>query len=129
MATRQAALLQILLVIVLGGIERDRGDDLGGDWLRVFVRLVERFLRSLRFLRLFGRMIENRGSVLRAPVRTLAVDLRRIVVLPENFKQVGIADLGRVIVDFHRLGVSGAVGANFLVGWILGLAADVPDAG
>ncbi len=78
---------------------------------------------------LLGRMKENRGAVLRAPVRALAVHLRGIVVLPENFQQVGIADFGGIEFDFHGFGVAGAVGADFFIGRILGLAAGIADPG
>src|SRR5208283_491314 len=69
----QAPLLQILLVIVLGGIELDCSHNLGDDRLRVTVRLIERFLRGLGLRRLFEGVKEDRGAVLRAPVRALTV--------------------------------------------------------
>src|ERR1700683_1001505 len=109
-ATGHAALFQILLVIVLGGIERDRGDDLRGNWFGVTMRFFERFFRGLRLGLLLRRVVEDGGAVLRAPVRALAVELRGVVILPENFQQVGVANLRGIEFHFYRLGVAGTIG-------------------
>src|SRR5579864_5041122 len=85
-ATGQAALLQILLVIVLGRIKRYSRDDLGCNRLGVTMRRFECFFRGLSLRLLLRGMKEDRGAVLRAPVLALAVHLRGIVVLPENFQ-------------------------------------------
>ena len=74
-------------------------------------------------------MEKDGRPVLRAPVRPLAVELRGIMVLPEDFQEVFVANLRGIIVDFDRLGVTGAVGANLLIGRIVGVAAAVAYAG
>src|SRR5580658_9474500 len=84
MAAGHATLLQILLVIVLGGEERHCGEDLGGYRLRVAMRFLQRLLGGLRGGLLFPRVKEDGGAVLCAPVRTLAVELRGVVVFPKN---------------------------------------------
>jgi len=86
-AAGQAPLLQILLVIFLGGIELYGGHNLGHDRLGVAMRLIERFLRGLGLRRLFRGMEEDGGTILCAPVRTLTVQLGGIVVLPEDFER------------------------------------------
>ena len=73
-------------------------------------------------------MKENRGAVLRAPIGPLAVDLRGIVVLPENFQQIVVRDFRGIVFHFDRFGVAGAIGANFFIGGVLGLATGVADA-
>src|SRR5271165_2819561 len=128
-AAGQAPLLQILLVIFLGGIELYGGHNLRRDRLGVAVRLLQGFLRGLGLRGLFGGVEEDRGSVLRAPVWALTVQLRGIVVLPKDFEQVGILYLGWVELDLHGFGMSGPIGANFLVSWTIGLSAGVADAG
>jgi len=47
------------------------------------------------------------------------------VILPENFEQVRIADLGRIEFDLDRFGVAGTVGADFFVVRIVGVATGV----
>ena len=73
-------------------------------------------------------MIENRRPVLGSPVWALAIDLRSIVILPEDLQEIVVGDLGGIEFHFDGFGVAGAVGANFFIGGILGFAADVADA-
>src|ERR1700730_3012023 len=69
-ASCQPALLQIALVVVLGGPERTGGDDLGGDWAAVLG--LDPFFDRDRLALLFGGVEEDRGAVLVADVGTLA---------------------------------------------------------
>ncbi len=46
--------------------------------------LLERFFEACACGLLLRRVKEDRGAVLRAPVRALAIDLGGIVVLPED---------------------------------------------
>src|SRR5579872_2342704 len=86
-------------------------------------------LLGCQCLRLLLRRVEkDGGTILRAPIRPLAVNLGGIVVLPENLEQVGIRHFGGVEVDFHGLGVAGAVSANLLIGWTVGVPAGIADA-
>src|SRR6185503_16164903 len=54
-------------------------------------------------------MIKNYRSILRANIRSLAVSLRGVVILPKHVQQRVIADLGRIKLNLHRLRMSGAV--------------------
>src|SRR5215472_16703682 len=74
-------------------------------------------------------MIENRCAVLRAPVRALAVHLRRIVILPKDFQQIVITDFGWIELDLHGFGMASPGSANFFICRILGAPAGVADAG
>ena len=92
----QTLFLQILLVVVLGFVERHGGNDLGGDGLGKAMRLFESFFGGAGggFLLRCGE--ENGGTVLGAEVRALAVDLGGIVILPEDFEQLLIGELGGI---------------------------------
>src|SRR5579863_10401245 len=74
-------------------------------------------------------MVKDGGAVLRAPVGALAVELSGVVVLPENFQQVGVVDLDGVEFDFDGFGMAGAIGADIFVGGTVGLAAGIADTG
>src|SRR5215469_5089221 len=74
-------------------------------------------------------MIENCRTVLCSPVRPLAVQLRGIVILPKHLEQILIGNLGRVVLNLDRFGVSGAIGANIFVGGVWEMAASVANAG
>src|SRR5277367_195073 len=79
-----AALLEILLVILLGLPEGLGGDDLGDDRLPELLlrgQLLDHLLRR-RFL--FGRVKEDRTAVLRSPIGALAVELGGVVEFEEG---------------------------------------------
>src|SRR5712664_1411387 len=71
-------------------------------------------------------MKENRSAVLRAEVRPLAVQLRRVMSLPENVEQLFITHFCRIERYLHHFRMSGFVRANIFVGWIRRLSAAVP---
>ena len=81
--------IQILLVIVLGIVERFGGGDLGGDVTGI-VRVVHRRLEAreagLCRLRLFRGQRVNRRAVLGAVIVTLPHTLRRVVIFPEHLQ-------------------------------------------
>ncbi len=83
-AASQATLLQILLVIVLGLVERLGRNDLRHNRLAEAARSFQRLFRGLGLGFLLRRVKEDRRAVLRSPVGALAVELRRIVILPES---------------------------------------------
>jgi hypothetical protein len=89
------------------------------------MRLFQRFFGGAGggFLLWGGK--ENGGTILAAEVRALAVDLGGIVILPEDVEQLFVGELGGIVGDFYCFGVAGAVSADFLVGWIAGLAAGI----
>src|SRR5713101_3312226 len=88
-----AALFKVALVVVFGSIERAGWGDFRGDGLAEFAAGLQRGLRFFRNGFLLRRMEEDRGAVLRAEVRALAVDLRGVVHLPEGVEQLLIAHL------------------------------------
>src|SRR6185369_6946818 len=54
-----------------------------------------------------------RRAILRAGVRALAVQLRRVVHDgEEDLQDLAVADLLRIVLDLDRLGVSGRAGAD-----------------
>src|SRR5262245_1541771 len=122
---------QILLVIVLGEVERRRIEDFRGDRTEapgLELALVVRF-RGLGGFALCGRERVDAGAVLRAHVIALAHALGRIVVFPECLEQLLVRDLLWVIDDQNHLVVPGAAGANLLVRRVGRVATGVPDGG
>src|SRR4051812_30234053 len=127
-------LVQVLLVVVLGVVER------AGLARRACVRsdlaeleLVEQRLvrgagRLVRLLLLLGGPVHGR-AVLGADVVALAVALGRVVRLPERPEQLLGGDALRVVRHQHSLGVAGAGRAGLLVGRVGRVAALVADRG
>ena len=72
---------------------------------------------------------EDGGAVLRAIIRALTVQLRGIVVLPEDIQKLVIGNLCRIVFNFYGLRVPSTIGANVFVSRILGLSSGVADAG
>src|SRR5438477_1518087 len=70
-------------------------------------------------------MKEDGRTVLRAYVWTLAVRRGGIVHVPESLKQLLVRDLRRVVGELHHFGMASLIGANILIGRILGLAAQI----
>ena len=100
---------QVVLMVVLRRIERpprlDGGDDLPVEHPRL-AELVDVGLRHLRLRRILRK---DRRAILRARVRPLPVQLRRIVRHREiDLQQLAIADLFRIERHRHRFGVPGA---------------------
>ena len=89
-AARPAALLEVLLVIVLGLVERLRGLDLRHD-RRAPVPLLSR-LRLHSSLVLLLVVEEDRGAVVVADVPALAIQLGRVVLRPEDVEQLLVRD-------------------------------------
>src|SRR5205807_3639237 len=79
-----AALLQVLLVVVLGPVEGGRRDDLGDDRAAEGPLALQLPLRGQGRRLLLGIVKEDRRAVLRADVRALAIRGRGIVILPEH---------------------------------------------
>src|ERR1700728_1190615 len=83
-AAHRAALLEILLVVILGLPEGFRGDDLGNDGLRELLLRGQAGDRGFRLGLLLRRVKEDRTAILRAPVRTLPIQLGGIVQLEKQ---------------------------------------------
>jgi hypothetical protein len=109
---------QVLLVVVLGEIERRCIDDLCRDRSVAVGRqhLLVGSLRGLGGLALRVGADIDAGTVLAADVVALAHALRGVVALPEGLEQRLVADLRRVEYDQHHLVVAGAARAYLLVG-------------
>src|SRR5262249_46202196 len=122
-------LRQILLVVGLRVVERPRLGDLRRDLAVTGARelRLEELTRCLgrRPLRVPRRV--DRRAVLRADVVALAHALRRMVVLPEEPKDLLVARLRGIEHDEYRLGMAGAARADLVVGGVLGVAARVAD--
>src|SRR3989442_15557995 len=73
-------------------------------------------------------MKEDGRAVLCAPVGPLTIELRGIVVLPEDFQQLVIRKLRCIVVHFDSLGVSGAISTDVFVSRISRLSAGITDA-
>src|SRR4029453_2191136 len=87
----QRILLVVVLVIVLGGIERAGGTDRGDPGLLQHVAPVRLLLPGRRLRELLVARCEDRGGVLRAAVAELAARVGRVDVAPEHLEQLGIA--------------------------------------
>src|SRR6266852_5207746 len=129
MARLDAALLQVLLVILFGAPEGARLCDLGGDWALELAAGVKRLLRFLCGGFLLRRMKENRGAVLLAEVRPLAIHLRRIVNAPESVQQLRVGNFLRIKGYLDDFGVAGGVRAHVFVCRIFLVPALVPGDG
>src|SRR5690606_29511330 len=109
----QRVLLVIVLVVVLGRIERARRQDFGGDGSpeavgdRLFGLLGKPLLRL--------RLDEDRAAVGVAAVAELAARIERVDIAPEGVEQRVIADRGRVVAHPHRLEMPRAAGRDLLV--------------
>src|SRR6266404_5186027 len=64
-------------------------------------------------------MIKNHRAILRSDIRSLPVQGRGIMVRPENVEKLIVIDLRRIEFDVHHLSVSGFIGADISIGWIL----------
>ena len=92
-------------MVVLGQVEGAGGRELGVDRLEP-AALEQRVTAGFHHLAL-GRVAPvDAAAVLAADVAELAVFHRGVDVAPEIVDQLGIAHLGRVVDDAHRLGVA-----------------------
>src|SRR3954468_15573102 len=124
-AARLAALLEVLLVVVLGRPEPPGRHDLGDDLaLEAALILVTR--RGGCAL-LLAVVREDRRPVLAADVPALTVARRRVVTVPERREQLIVGDELRVVLDLHGLRVTGPPAADLLVGRVVDFAAGVAD--
>src|SRR5262245_15729858 len=98
-------------MILLGPPEWPGLRDFGDDGATQSAARVERGLRLFGRRLLVRRMKEDGRTILRAHVRPLAIELRRVVTLPEYVKQLFVADFRRVVFDFDDLRVAGGIGA------------------
>src|SRR6266849_5203105 len=72
-------------------------------------------------------MKKYRSAILRAEVRPLPVQLRRVVSLPESIEQLFVTHFCRIERYLDHFRVSGSIGANIFVGRIRGFPAAVAN--
>src|SRR3954452_5563093 len=124
-AARLTALLEVLLVVVLGRPEPPGGHDLGDDLaLEAALVLVTRRGRCPLLLAVVR---EDRRPVLAADVPALTVARRRVVTVPERREQLVVGDERRVVLHLHRLRLTGSPAADLLVGRVVDFAAGIAD--
>ena len=109
----------VALVVLFSPVKLRRRDNLRHNFPEPeYTRYLNRFLRSSRKPALFCVMIKDYGAVISTDIRTLAVQLCRIMDRPENVKKLFVADLRRIVGNLHNLGMAGLPGANVFVGRI-----------
>src|ERR1700674_6002849 len=116
MTGREALLFEVLLVVILGLEESYGRNNLGDHGLAEAPGFFQLLFRSLGGGFLFWSVKEDCRAILLAPVRPLPVKLRGIVVLPEDFEQLGVGKLGGVVIDLYNRGVAGRLLDNLLCG-------------
>src|SRR5258708_25460665 len=116
-------------MIFFGGIKLSGGRNFGGDGLLKFLAGFEFGFGFFGDGDLLGRMGENRGAVLLAEGRALAIHLGWIVQVPEGFDQRLVADFGWIEFYLDDFGVAGLVSADVFVSGIFGVAVAVADEG
>src|SRR5271170_7333600 len=71
-------------------------------------------------------MKENRRAVLLAEVRSLTIDLRRVVHGPERLQKFVVAQFLWIESHLHHFGVTGSIRANIFVRRALGFSPAIP---
>src|SRR5215213_5615031 len=122
-------LVEILLMVGLGVVERASGRNLRGD--RAVSGIPKCLLVGvaglLGGLTLLVVCVVDRRAVLRACVIALSHTLRRVMGLPEHREQFPVRDLLQIEDDEHGLGVPGSSAADLLVGRVRCEASRVAD--
>jgi hypothetical protein len=104
------------MMVLLGDVELHQRLERGGDRRVEQLRSLDLRDVSLRDESLGFVGVEDRGTVLRADVRALTVELRGIVRdREEDLQDLAECDAGRVEDDLDRLGVAGRAGADVVV--------------
>ncbi len=118
-AVRLTALFKVALMIFFSPPEPWRQFDLRHDWPIETSALFQLVFRGFGGRFLLRRMVKDHGTILLPDIGTLPIQRRRIVVRPENIKQLAVIDLRRIEFYFHHFGVAGFVRANIFIGWII----------
>jgi hypothetical protein len=126
---RLTALFKVTLMIFFGPPKPWRRLDLRHNWPIETSALFQLVFRGFGGRFLLGRMIKDHGSILLSGIGTLPIQRRRIVVRPENIKQLVVTNLRRIEFHFHCFGVAGFVRANIFIRRIILCSARVPDRG
>src|SRR5262249_38604558 len=106
----------IVLVIGLGGIENIQRNYFGDNSLAENLRLVQLIDVGLCDVLLLGTRVEDCGSILRALVRTLTVQLGRVRRDgKKDLQQLSVTDLRRVVDHLNGFGVACLSSADDIV--------------
>lgn len=106
----------VILMMLLGRIERLQGHNLRDDRPTEDLRISQ--LLDVRFgdTFLLGVRVEDRRAVLRPNIRTLPVELCRIVGdLEEHLQQLSVRNLPRIVGDLDRLSMAGPSRAHQII--------------
>jgi len=122
-----AVLFKIPLVVLFCAPEVGRRLNLRHDRLLIMALLA--FARRRRLRELLGRMRKDCRTVLIANVRSLAIELRRIVNFPESVEQLVVAHALWIEGDLDGFGVAGSVTADVAIGGVLGASGVVSQNG
>src|SRR3984885_133615 len=107
---------RVILVIGFGRVERFQRNNLGNDRQRKRFCLIELRDVGLGDVLLFGIGVENHGTILRAAIRALTIELRGIESDGEKyFEKLAVGNLRRVEGDLHGFGVTGLAAAHLFV--------------
>jgi hypothetical protein len=124
---RLTAFFKVALMIFFRAPEFRRRLDLRHDWPIETSVLLQLAFRGFGDVSLLRRMIKDHGTILPSNVGPLSIQRRRIVIRPENIKQLVVIDLRWIEFHFHHFGVAGFVRANIFIGWIILRSARVPN--
>ena len=124
---RLTALFKVTLMIFFGPPKPWRRLDLRHDWPIETSALFQLVFRGFGRRFLLRRMVKDHGTILLSDIGTLPIQRRRIVVRPENIKQLVVTNLRWIEFHFHHFGVAGFVRANIFIGWIILRSARVPN--
>ena len=123
---RLAALVKVVLMVVLSGVEDHGLSDLRGRMIPHLHQRAKDFYGSVAFL---GVVEPNGGKVLRANVYTLAVGLFEVVDLEEIAHQGFVGNLLRVVFHLDGLQMPCGTCLDLLVTRIFKVAAHETDGG
>jgi len=124
---RLTALFKVALMIFFGPPEPWCRLDLRHDWPIETSALFQLTFRGFGGRFLLRRMVKDHGTILLSNIGTLPIQRRRIVVRPENIKQLVVTGLRWIEFHFHYFGMAGFVRANLFIGWIILRPARVPN--
>lgn len=116
-------------MIIFRAVESGRWFDLGHDRLRKTATLVQADLRFFRRCALFGRMVENHGTILITNIGSLTIQRGRIMIRPEDIKELIVTNDRWIELHLHNFSMPGVVSAHIFVGWIFRRATRVSNGG
>jgi Sulfotransferase family len=114
-------------MIFFGPPEPWRRLDLRHDWPIETFALFQLVFRGFGGRFLLRRTVIDHGAVLLSNIGALPIQRRRIVIRPENIKQLVVIDLRWIEFHFHHFGVAGFVRANIFIGWIILRSTSIPN--